>query len=75
MKVLKHGVQRLFGSDAETSAVVSRMLIALERDGMDAVRRYSVEFDNWNPPSFRLSPQQIEEAILQLSEQAIHDTN
>ena len=75
MKVIKHGEQRLFETDAETATVVTRMLLELERDGMDAVRRYSLQFDEWAPASFRLSEQQIAEAIAQVSEQAIRDTD
>jgi len=74
MKTLKTGRQRLFEQDTETAATVSRMLIDLERDGMDAVRRYSLQFDDWNPASFRLTDPQIEEAIGRLSPQAIRDT-
>lgn len=74
MKVFKEGRQRLFENDAETAAVVSRMLLALEQEGMDAVRRFSLQFDDWNPPSFRLSQQQIDDAIAQVPEQAILDT-
>ena len=75
MKVIKQGQQRLFEQDLETAAVVSRMLIDLEKNGMDAVRQYSRRFDEWDPPSFRLSPRQIEDAIGELDEQAIRDTD
>ena len=75
MKVIKAGRQRLFEQDSETAATVSRMLLDLEKNGMDAVRRYSREFDEWDPPSFRLTPLQIEAAIAQLPEQAIADTD
>jgi len=75
MKVIKEGHQRLFEHDAETAAVVSRMLADLERNGMDAVRKYSRQFDEWDPPSFRLERRQIDEAIAGLSEQAIQDTD
>src|SRR3954447_25515682 len=75
MNILKQGQQRLFESDAETAAVVSRMLSELERDGMDAVRRYSRQFDEWDPPSFRLTKQQIEAAIAEVPQQAIEDTD
>ena len=75
MKVIKQGQQRLFEQDAETAAVVSRMLMDLEKNGMDAVRQYSRRFDEWDPPSFCLSPRQIEEAIGELDEQAIRDTD
>ncbi len=75
MKILKEGTQRLFEADTETAAVVTQMLLELERDGMDAVRRYSEKFDEWNPPSFRLERTQIDEAIATLSPQAIADTD
>jgi len=75
MKIFKNGQHRLFENDAETAAVVSRMLIELERDRMDAVRRYSRQFDGWDPPSFRLTPGEIASARNQLSEQAIRDTD
>ena len=75
MKVIKAGRQRLFEQDSETAATVSRMLLDLEKNGMDAVRRYSREFDQWDPPSFRLTPQQIAAAMAQLPEQAIADTD
>src|SRR4030095_6592389 len=75
MKVIKHGEQRLFEADVETAAIVTRMLLELERDGMDAVRRYSLQFDDWAPASFRLSEQQVAEGIGQVSEQAIRDTD
>jgi sulfopropanediol 3-dehydrogenase len=75
MKVIKQGQQRLFEQDSETAAVVTRMLVDLEKNGMDAVRQYSRRFDEWDPPSFCLSPRQIEEAIGELDEQAIRDTD
>jgi sulfopropanediol 3-dehydrogenase len=71
----KDGQQRLFEQDAETAAIVSGMLIELEKDGMDAVRKYSRQFDDWDPPSFRMSPAQIAEATARLPEQAIKDTD
>lgn len=75
MKILKQGRQRLFEQDRETAAVVSGMLLELERNGMDAVRRYSREFDDWDPPDFRLTGAQIEEAIGRLAPQAVGDTD
>jgi sulfopropanediol 3-dehydrogenase len=75
MRVLKQGRQRLFEQDRETAAAVSEMLLDLERHGMDAVRRYSRKFDDWDPPDFRLSPGQIADAISQLPEQAVRDTD
>jgi sulfopropanediol 3-dehydrogenase len=37
------------------AARVSEMLLAIERDGIDAIRRYSRELDAYDPPSFEVS--------------------
>jgi sulfopropanediol 3-dehydrogenase len=73
MKTIKPGKHRLFENDGETAAIVSEMLLHLEKNGMDAVREYSRRFDSWDPSSFELSSAQIEETVAQLSEQAIAD--
>jgi sulfopropanediol 3-dehydrogenase len=75
MKAIKKGAHRSFEEDKETSHVVSGMLKDLEKNGMDAVRRYSQEFDDWNPRSFELSHKEIEAAIVKLPEQVIKDTD
>jgi len=75
VKVIKSGEQRLFETDSETAATVTRMLLDLEKNGMDAVRRYSREFDDWDPAEFRLSDAQIQEAIARVPRQAIEDTD
>jgi sulfopropanediol 3-dehydrogenase len=75
MKVIKEGGHRLFEEDAETSQYVQEMLRDLKRNGMDAVRRYSQKFDDWNPSSFELSEHQIDEAISKCDEQLIEDTD
>jgi len=72
---MKQGQQRLFETDAETAAVVTRMLVDLEKNGMDAVRQYSRKFDDWDPPSFLLTEAQIKEAISKVPEQGIRDTD
>jgi sulfopropanediol 3-dehydrogenase len=74
MKIFKRGGHRLFERDPKTVQIVSEMLLDLERNGMDAVRRYSEKFDNWNPDRFELSEKQIEEAIRQVPPQIIADT-
>jgi sulfopropanediol 3-dehydrogenase len=74
MLVVKNGRHRLFDSDPETSAIVSEMLRELERDGMDAVRRFSSKFDDWAPPSFELSDGEIQRAIAGTDPQVIADT-
>jgi sulfopropanediol 3-dehydrogenase len=75
MKVIKQGTHRLLGHDPETARVVSEMLLDLERNGLDAVRKYSAKFDDWNPPSFELSEKEIQKAIQSLPEQVIADTD
>jgi sulfopropanediol 3-dehydrogenase len=75
VKIIKKGGHRLFEHDAETAATVSRMLLDLEKNGMDAVRKYSNEFDQWHPTRFRLSEKEIQEAISKVSEEAIRDTD
>jgi len=39
------------------------------------VRKYSLRFDDWDPPDFELSEKQIEQAIGQLDPQIIEDTD
>jgi sulfopropanediol 3-dehydrogenase len=75
MKIIKPGGHRLFEQDTETAVTVSTMLRDLEKNGMDAVRRYSGQFDGWTPDCFRLSAAEIEAAIAELPEQAIRDTD
>ncbi len=74
MKIIKPGGHRLFETEPETSRYVARMLEKLRRRGMDAVRQYSREFDQWSPASFELSPRQIREAIAQCPPQLVADT-
>ena len=71
MKIIKNGGHRLFEKDPQTVAVVSEMLLDLEKNGMDAVRKYSRKFDEWNPASFELGATQVAQAIGRLDAQAI----
>lgn len=75
MKILKSGHHRLFERDREAAGIVSEMLIDLEKNGMDAVRKYSRQFDKWDPRSFRMSQREIGEALAQLSPRTIRDTD
>ena len=74
MKVIKEGGHRLLANDAETAAVVSAMLLDLEKQGLEAVRRYSEKFDRWTPRDFELTPAEIREATAQLDPQVVSDT-
>jgi len=71
MKVIKDGGHRLLANDAETAAVVSGMLLDLEKNGLDAVRRYSEKFDHWKPADFELSAAEIREATRKLDPQVV----
>jgi sulfopropanediol 3-dehydrogenase len=75
MKIIKSGGHRLFESDPDTTKKVSDILLDIEKNGMDAVRKYSGKFDDWNPNDFELSEQQIAEAIEKLDKQLIEDTD
>jgi sulfopropanediol 3-dehydrogenase len=74
MKIIKQGGHRLFESDPQTAKVVSEMLLDLERHGMDAVRKYSRQFDDWDPATFELTPEQLRQATEALPRQVIDDT-
>lgn len=74
MKTVKSGGHRLFENDAETSRIVTEMLVDLEKRGMDAVREYSAKFDQWKPTSFELTPAEISRSISRLPQQVIDDT-
>jgi sulfopropanediol 3-dehydrogenase len=75
MKVIKEGGHQLFEQDVETSRYVSDMLRDLRSNGIAAVRKYSRKFDDWDPPDFELSEQQIDEAIARCDDQLVQDTN
>lgn len=74
MVALKTGGHRIFEHDDETAMIVSRMLTDLEKNGMDAVRRYSRDLDQWNPKSFEMSKEQVQKAIDDCDEQVRKDT-
>jgi sulfopropanediol 3-dehydrogenase len=46
----------------EIRTTVEGILRDVERDGIDAVRRWSSKLDDWDPPSFRVSDEEIERA-------------
>lgn len=75
MKLIKPGGHRLFESDAETARIVSEMLLDLEKNGMDALRKYSRKFDDWSPENFELGAAQIDSILAKLPEQLVRDTD
>lgn len=59
--------------DAKTRAVVETTLLAIETRGDVAVRELSEKFDDYSPASFRLSQQEIDDLIAQLSKRELED--
>ena len=75
MKTFKEGGHRLFERDPETARIVSEMLLDLEKNGLEAVRKYSAKFDDWNPPSFELNAAQVAEAVAATDPAVVRDTD
>jgi sulfopropanediol 3-dehydrogenase len=53
--------------------VVEEMIADISARGDDALHEYSSKFDKWNPTQFRLSQEQIDACIAELTEQEIAD--
>ena len=53
--------------------IVTGILEDIEKRGEEALREISEKFDKWNPPAFRLSAQEIESCLSQLSRQNLDD--
>ena len=54
---------------SEIRDTVTKIIGDVERDGTDAVRRYSEQFDGWSPPSFRVAEDVIERAYEEIEEE------
>ncbi|MBC8503902.1 MAG: histidinol dehydrogenase [Chloroflexi bacterium] len=74
-KIIKAGITEAESreADAKVRQIVEGILDSIQQRGDAAVRDLSVKFDNWNPESFKLSQEQIDELIGTLDEQTIHD--
>ncbi|PIV80213.1 MAG: histidinol dehydrogenase [Rhodobacteraceae bacterium CG17_big_fil_post_rev_8_21_14_2_50_63_15] len=72
---LKHGKPDAdrADDDAKTRSTVEAILKDIEARGDDAIREMSEKFDKYSPASFRLSQQEIDDLISQLSEREIAD--
>jgi len=72
---LKQGISEANASeaDAKVRSTVEAILNDVKARGDAAVRELSIQFDTWNPESFRLSEQQIREVIATLPQQVIDD--
>jgi sulfopropanediol 3-dehydrogenase len=58
---------------ADVSSTVADVIADIRSHGDAAVRNYSVKFDNWDPDSFLLSPEKIEEIVATVPRQTIDD--
>lgn len=59
--------------DAQVSKIVEDTLQAIAEKGDEALREFSIKFDNYNPTSFKLSSAEIENLIKQVSKRDLED--
>ena len=74
-RFLKRGMDAsaIKAADAKVRATVEGILAQVEERKDVAIRELSQKFDNWSPPSFRLTPQEIERAIAQVAKRDLDD--
>ena len=75
IRYIKRGktIEQKADADAKVEATVRGILADIAARKDDAARELSLKFDNWDPPSFRLSEDEIQQVIGTLPEQAITD--
>ncbi|MEH6936452.1 histidinol dehydrogenase [Bacillus sp. JJ664] len=75
VKVIKAGKSKeeVSKNDLEVSKIVAEAVKEIETRGDEAVREFSIKFDNWSPEYFRLSSKQIEEIISEVPKEVIED--
>jgi sulfopropanediol 3-dehydrogenase len=75
IRYLKRGASAasLAEADAKVRHTVEGILKDIEARGDDAVRRYSQQFDQWDPADFTLSQAAIESAVKRLSPRELED--
>jgi len=66
---LKQGMEQTSERSAAIQQTVSEVLLAVEREGAAAVRRYSQQFDNWSPPQFTVSAEDVAAASSQVPDE------
>jgi sulfopropanediol 3-dehydrogenase len=72
---LKRGMdaRAIKAADAKVRETVEQILADVEARRDAAVRELSETFDKWSPASFKLTPQEIERAISQVSKRDLYD--
>ena len=75
IKYLKKGpsLQEKSESNKKVQTIVEDIIGDIEKNGDEAIRKYSDKFDKWTPKSFRLSKEDIKACYDELSEQVISD--
>ncbi len=74
-KILKPGIsdEAAHAADVKVQQIVAGILEDIRLRGDEAVRELSIKFDNWDPPNFKLSDEQIQEVIASIDPQTIED--
>jgi len=72
LKKGKHAADRAL-DDAKVTKIVEDTLQAIAEKGDEALREFSIKFDNYNPTSFKLSSAEIENLIKQVSKRDMED--
>lgn len=74
-RYLKRGMDAgaIKAADTKVRETVESILAQVEAHKDQAIRDLSKQFDKWEPESFRLSPQEIEKAIAQVSKRDLED--
>src|SRR2546430_16347055 len=74
-RYLKRGMDAsaIKAADAKVRETVESILAEVEARRDAAVRELSQKFDNWSPPSFKLTAPEIERAISQLGKRDLDD--
>src|SRR5579884_621294 len=72
---LKRGMDAsaIKAADAKVRQTVEQILADVDARKDAAVRELSEKFDNWSPPSFKLTPDEVERAIKQLRRRDLDD--
>ena len=75
IRYLKRGqsAEAKAANNLEVRQTVEAILEDIAAHGEAAMRRYSEKFDKWSPPSFRLSPSQIDDCLGALPAQVLDD--
>ena len=74
-RYLKRGMDAsaIKAADAKVRATVEQILEQVETGRDTAVRALSQQFDNWSPPSFKLTASEIESAISRVGKRDLDD--